>query len=665
MLFLLIIPALLLIYYYYRTTIPEITRARKVLLFSLRTVAVIILLLLLFNPIFNYTRTVTIHPVMVLLSDNSYSMDLQAGEKTKLELMESFREILANEMKQKDYDLVLYDFADGIEGSRTRTDMTNTLQALAEKENLQNVENIVLFSDGWFNDPQLDIINRLNIPIWTVRPEYEVDEFDLGINTLFYNPTAYTEDENYIIADLYAENYEEEAELSLYINEKLIEQMTVDFSEDNIQQITFEHIFDEAGLYPIRVEIEAPGTEEFNLGNNLYPGAIRVLDKRSGVYILTDVLNWDVMFLKAALRRDDRKDVQVFRSQNNTFYSGRESFPFRDIFPDHLQMLILINQGNLSFNTEQIELLDRFIGNGGGLLFLGKPLPELSEILALKPSGIERTFRNTLYFTPESRKYQTFSDLNHNNIPALDLLYVEPLLHAEILARFNNEEQSPAIIFSEYRQGRVICFALFNLWRWQLRGEGREYNDFITNLSSWLSNPTESSFIAMTDKNSYFLGEPVNIRLTAYDETLAIHQGLNPKILLFDEEERELLEEFLVFDSRYYSLDIRQLPAGEFNYEISDDITGNRTEGSFIVSDIDAERRNRGFNFPLLSFISRQTGGNVLDEEAITEIDLERAIPATERQRLEIPLYRHWLIIALFLLAFCVELYLRKKWGLL
>jgi hypothetical protein len=30
-----------------------------------------------------------------------------------------------------------------------------------------------------------------------------------------------------------------------------------------------------------------------------------------------------------------------------------------------------------------------------------------------------------------------------------------------------------------------------------------------------------------------------------------------------------------------------------------------------------------------------------------------------------IPLYRKWYIITLFLLSFCVELYLRKRWGLL
>ncbi len=665
MLFLLLIPALLLIYYYYRTTIPEISQKRRILLFGLRTIAVVILLLLLFNPIFNISRSVTIRPVMVFLTDNSYSMDLPAGEVSKLDKMESFREILETEMKQKNYEIAHYDFADGIEGSRTRTDLTRTLQELAEKESLQNIENIVLLSDGWFNDQQLDIVNRLNIPIWTVITEYEVEDFDLGINTLFYNPTAYTEEENYIIADVFADDYDEEAELSLYLEDRLIDKKTVNFSEENIQQITFEHIFAESGLYPIRVEIEAPDSEEFNLGNNTFPGAIRVLDKRSGVYILTDVLNWDVMFLNSALRRDDRKDVRVFRSQNGVFYSGRDRLPFRDLFPDHLQMLVFINQGNLSFTTEQIELLEHFISNGGGLLFLGKPLAELTDILALKPSGIERTFRNTLFFTPESRKYQTFSDLDHNNIPTLDLLYVEPLLHSEILARFNNEEQSPAIVLSEYQQGRVICFALLNLWRWQLRGEGEQYNEFITNLSSWLSNPTESSFIAMTDKNSYFLGEPVNIRLTAYDETLSIHQGLNPKITLFAEEDEMILQEFLVFDSRYYSLDIRELQAGHYSYEISDDITGNKTEGGFIISDIDAERRNRGFNYPLLSFISRQTNGTAIQEQDLSEISLERAVSTIERQMLEIPLYRHWLIITLFLLAFCVELYLRKKWGLL
>ncbi len=676
MLFFLLIPALLLIYYYYRQTIPEISKIRKVLLFALRTISVIILLILIFNPILNLSRTVVSKPQIIFLTDNSYSMDLPGGFSNKLEMMKDYREKLAEEFVKLDYEITDFFFADGIDGRKTSSNLTRTLQDMAKKVNLQKIDKIFLLSDGWFRDEQLDIVNRMNIPVWTIHPDYEYEEFDIGINSLFYNPTAYTEEENDIIVDVFADNYSGQAEISFHIDDRMIESQIISFEEENLQQITFTHIFDNAGLYPIRAEIKAEDEQEHNTGNNIYPGAIRVLDKRSGVYILTDVLNWEVKFLNNALRRDDRKDVEIFHnpsthqsqtlhSNGETVISGRDQVPFSDLFPDHLQLLILINNGNLRVSSTQYDTIERFVGNGGGLLFIGQPVPELENLLAVRKSSIERTFRTTLQFTPESRRYQTFSNLDSDKIPTIDHLYVEPLLEANILGRFNNDEESPAIIYNEYNQGRVLSLALFNLWRWQLRGEGEVFNEFVTNVASWLSNPTETSFIATTDKNSYFLGEPVDIRLTAYDETLAIHQGLNPKMYLYDEDDNLLSEEFLVFDSRYYNITIEHLAAGSYKYEIIDSNTGNRTDGSFIVSDIDAERRNRGYNFPLLAYLSRQSNGSVLLEEDLSTLRFDEAQSTTERIRFEIPLYRHWLIIALFLLSFCLELYLRKKWGLL
>jgi len=591
-------------------------------------------------------------------------MGLPAGKVTKSELMQSFQKTLEPEIKNNDYELVNLYFAYGINGSKTSTNLTKSLQDMAKQVNLQHIDRIFLLSDGWFTDQQLDIVTRLNVPIWTIHPDYEHDEFDVGINSLFYNPTAYTEDENIIIVDIFADNYDGEADLSLYINDRLVDKQVVNFADDNLQQISFSHVFNSAGLFPIRAEIEAK-EEEHNKDNNVYPGAIRVLDKRSGVYILTDNLNWEVKFLNNALRRDERKDVKVFHNHRGTIYSGIDTVPFGDIFPEHLQMLIIINNGNLNLTTAQIELLDRFLGNGGGLLFIGNPLSSLENILGVRGTTINQTFRSTLSLTPETRRFQTFADITPNQIPTIDYLYVEPLLQTTILAKLNNDEQSAAVIYNDYKQGRVLSLTFYNLWRWQLRGEGEKYNDFILNVTSWLSNPSESNFIVMSDKNSYFLGEAINIRLTAYDETLSIHHGLNPKILLYDEDDNIVLEEFLTFDNRYYYLTLEQLSAGNFRYEIIEDITGNRAEGSFIVSDLDAERRNRGFNFPLLAYISRQTNGSILLEQDLQNFDLDRAVHSTERIRREIPLYRHWLIITLFLLAFCTELFLRKKWGLL
>lgn len=665
LLLILTIPLFIIVYYYYRRTVPGLPKNRKILLLALRFIAVYILLLLLLNPVISFRRNVTVLPEIVFLTDNSYSMSLLTGEQTKEEIYSEHKAELSDIIKRENYLIKNFTFADGIDGERTSSNLSNTLQDLSERIDFGNVHKIFLLSDGWFRDDRLDIINRFNVPISTIHPEYETDEFDLGINRLIYNQTSYIDDEAVIITEVFAENYTDRGEVSLYLNDRLIDKQTVDFSSESIKQLTFNHTFTLHGLYTMKVEIKAEREGETNLGNNTYPGAIRVLDKRSGIYMLTDNLSWDSRYINRVLRSDDRMDVKLFVVRNNRLFEGRDQIEIQDVFRDHLQLLIIINNGSIRFSTGQIELIERFVGNGGGLLFIGKPEPSLEEIIAAGGSGIDRLFRTTMSFTSEANKYQTFSNVNPANIPPVDHYYVSPKLHPDILARFNNDEQSPAIIYNEYRQGRVLYMPFFNLWRWQMRTEGNQYNEFMHNMVSWLSNPAGIDFFAQTERNSYFLGESVTVTLTALDETLNVHPNLSPRLYLYDEGGELVSEEYLLFEGRNYRIGLPHLESGKYNYTIKDEVTGREAKGDFIISDIDMESRNRGYNYPLLSFISRQTGGEVHRDDDLDSYSIEPAVKRVDTVRYEIPLYRHWLIIALFLVSFCTELYLRKRWGLL
>jgi hypothetical protein len=661
----LIIPFVIIIYFYYLKTVPALAKKNKLILIFLRSLAAFLLLILLFNPIIGFWRTSPKRPEVVILVDNSYSMDLDLSGQSKTEINREYLTSIKPELKRNDYEVTELNFADGIEGNRSSSNLTRTLQNLSERTNLSNVEKLILLSDGWFNDEQLDVVDRLRIPIWTVHPDYQEVDFDVGINRLIHNPTAYTDEDLTITADVYAENYQGNADLELYIDDELVDKKVVDFSENSIRQVSFEHSFALPGLARIRAEIQVKDNGEFNSANNVYPGAIRVIDKRAGTYIVTDKLQWDVRFINLALRRDDRKDVKVFTNKGREFLSGKDIAPYESIFPEHLQLLIICNYGGLNFDSEQVELLQRFVGNSGGLLFIGKPIPEIEELLAVSKSTIDNVFRGTFSLTEESNKYRTFSAVNPPSIPPVEYLYISPLVHAEILGRFNNDEQSPAIIYHSFQQGRVVYLPFFNLWRWQLHEGDSGYNRLIDNLASWLANPSGMDFVAQSDKNSYLWGEDVTIKLSAYDETLVVDPNLQPQLQLFDGEDTQVVTDYMNFDYQNYSLILRSLSPGNYTYEISEERTDKRTAGEFIVSELDAESRNRGYNFSLLSFLSRHTGGSILRDDEVADYRAKPADVTTERVRVEIPIYRHWVTATLFLLAFCLELYLRKKWGLL
>jgi len=77
------------------------------------------------------------------------------------------------------------------------------------------------------------------------------------------------------------------------------------------------------------------------------------------------------------------------------------------------------------------------------------------------------------------------------------------------------------------------------------------------------------------------------------------------------------------------------------------------------------ENRDKDFNTPNLSFISEITGGRSYNIDDLDTMEITEEDSIIEQHKFEIPIYKKWYLIALFLIAFCLEIFLRKRWGLL
>jgi len=593
-------------------------------------------------------------------------MEQKQKDISKTDVLQTFREAMEKEFSSKNYKITKFKFAEGLDGPASSTNFSRTLSEISAKHDLSNVKNILLFSDGWFKDENLNILENIDIPVFTLSPEFNSIDFDLQVSRLKYNKTTYTEEITPIIADISAENYFGKARLNLEMNGKKIQTKEIDFSSENFQQIFFEYNFQKTGLIPFEVNVLADSTGEINFDNNRFPAAIQVLDSRSKILVISDKLNWDVKFVIDAIQKNPRWNVE-FLLKDKILKQGKTRTKLLEKI-ENVKVLFLINSQNMNFNNEEIEIINSFTKNGGGLFLQGNPISQLMELYPAKKSNIRKSFKSNLYFTKESKQYRSFDlDDQHSieNIPPVDYYYVSPKLQAKVLAKIENEEQSPAILFQEYEQGKILYFAFQNLWKWQLWDAEQNYSEFISNISSWLGQRSSDRFISYTDKNSYFAGENIKFRLNAYDEKLSPLQNLNAKLIIRNEDKKIVLEKYLIAKEDEYFLEIESPEPGKYSYQISDENIDQETDGEFLVTAYNPENRDRGFNLPLLSYIALQTGGKMIDEKNLNKFDLPKAIMKNEELRTEIPIYRKWFIIAIFLVSFCLELYLRKRWGLL
>ena len=637
---------------FYRKTIPELDSRRKSLLVILRIIAVACVLILLFNPVLYFSELLKTEPEILVLNDVSGSMTDKADQ------MNSLRENILK--KCKSHKIVSHNFADGLSGTKLSTNLSKTLMELADK--MKNVKAILLFSDGWFKDSNLSFAENLSVPVYAFAPEIIITDPDLETSAVHHTQTAFKDEITAISADVYSRDFVGSAEVQLYINEKLIEKKNIQLLLNELKQVEFEYTFKTSGLHNIQVKIISKNLNETDIENNSASSVIRVLDNRNKILLITDKANWDTKFLSSALRNNPGLQTEILL-KSGTLKNGNK----RTTLPKEMQnvsVLILVNTGKLRFSVSESEIITRFVQNGGGLLVQGKQ--SLKNLLPAKSTEIVSQIPTTLRFTEKSKQYETFSTFRNASgkmIPPVDYFFTEPNLQSTVFATFDNDDQTPAILFQEFSAGKVMYFPFLNLWRWQMRD--KNYSVFISDLVQWLSTTSSDRFFATSTKNSFKIGEDVVLELTAYDEKLIPVSNLNAKIVVRDSKDKIVYNEYMISGNEKYRAVINELQADKYTFLVSDETTKQQANGEFTVSSDNPEKYDKGINKTLLSYIANRTNGGFFSDQEIDEFVLPQANVTTKELKKEIPIYRKWYLIAVFLLSFCTELFFRKRWGLL
>jgi hypothetical protein len=653
-------------YWFYRKSTPPLAGWRRILLFSLRCISFFIVLILLFNPILNFLQKKNSFPKIIFMTDISESMNQAGIESNKASTFDKIKKQLKNKYEDINYDLQEFEFAAGLNGSTSSTQLTKTLQDIAKEKDLTNINSLYLISDGWLKDENLDILDEIDFPINVVYPEFQYNDFDLEITNLQYNKSVYQDEISPIQCNVSAINYNGIARVELNMNSQTIASKQLNFKESEFHDVSFEHVFFKSGLMNFKVSIHSDSTGEINTANNAFPAAIQVLENRLKCVIISDKLTWDESHIIDALYTDPHWEA-VFALKQNQYKKGFETTNLQNEL-NKASVLILANHNNLRFSLKDAELISRFVSSGGSVLSYGKLVESISSILPAVPSKLNQKFNSQLSFTETSRKYQSFrfEDLHiANDIPPVDYYYVSSKRQSQILAEFINDQNSPAILFHTYEKGKVIHFAFENLWKWQLRSSGNDYQLFIRNLINWIGRTASDRFIVQTDKNAYFGGETVKFSALAYDEKLIPMTDLNAKLDIFNDDNIEIFSEYLLSGDQRFYLHVPDLSAGKYHYNINDVVSGLTAQGEFLISISNPESRDRGINTALLSYIAQKTGGEIITTASIDQIIIEDAKVISKEIKREIQLYRKWYLIAIFLVSFCTELFFRKRWGML
>jgi hypothetical protein len=590
-------------------------------------------------------------------------MSLNHGSTGKAAFLQPSIDKLTTSFRKAGYEVIQHSFANGLEGDDSSSLLSESLNQLSKDKSLSSLSGIILASDGWLRDESLAAVQQLGQPFYVLADSSRNPSPDLVVSNVRSNRYAYRNEPNTIRADFSSENYSGAAEARLMVGNRIISRQSIKLEAGKPQSLDFTHRFTQTGFFTWKVEL-SPLQNESRLSNNSFPGAIEVLADKERIILISDKPAWDNKFILDAINANPRWEVQTYLNRSGRLFSGETAVTKLD--GTNLAAVVIINNGMMKLDSATISFITGVHAKGTGIMYQGLPVDELSALLPLQKSNILTMYQGFINPTSAAVNYPMLSPISNSSgdIPPIDYFYVTATAGTEVLASINNPQTSPAIAVRVNNGARSLAFAALNLWRWQLQSKDEGYNKLIGNCLTWLSNKSTGGYDAIYN-SSYMQGEEIRIRLRVEDEIRQRKLDVNPRIRIVDKENKEVLNDFLTRENDEYSIKAELNKPGNYSFEISDKESGKSTKGKFELSESSLENRDFGYNLPLLAWLASQTNGKLL---FASEVDAFTVVPAVNEvlvSRREIALYKKWYILSLFILAFCIELYLRRRWGLL
>jgi hypothetical protein len=300
-------------FFAYRRTNPQLPFVRRLILFSLRSLAFSVIALFLLDPLWSVRKTEEIEPSVAIVADNSIS----SGLSDSVLVRDVFSE--CSSILSKRYKTYLYTFSDTLQDykkldfSGLFTGFGNALLGLRDRAKEHNTKAAIIITDGQVNigdDPQ-EVAGRLPFPVYTFGIGALTKESNLAIRRIVSNPIAYKDIPTEI--SVYVEGYSESALKDIPVLLKsggkvLAESRVNTEGKGQLTEVRFEWTPQDTGRLFLQASV-SPLENERITEDNVRSFSFDVMPSKKKLLILYSHLTWDVTFIKRVLTSNPNYDV--------------------------------------------------------------------------------------------------------------------------------------------------------------------------------------------------------------------------------------------------------------------------------------------------------------------------------------------------------------------
>ncbi|QJW90677.1 VWA domain-containing protein [Spirosoma taeanense] len=656
---------------------------------ALRFVVVSLLCFLLLNPLIRSLRTLTEKPKVVLAVDNSESV--AAAGRPALNRSLAALQSIRQQLTDKGLDVAVRTLGDTVTDAdltqitftRRTTDLSGLLSSIRSDYEGRNLTDVVLVSDGIFNQGLSPTFGQYPFAVQTVGLGDTIPKKDIQLKGVIANRIAYLGNQFPVKAELVSNGFQgRSATVVLRQNGRELGRQSVNFSgtpggkSETFNQVTFQTTATQKGVQHYVVEV-LPQPGEFSTLNNRQDVYLDVIDGKEKVLLLALTPHPDIKAIRSILERNQNYELDV-RVLTGT---PAEATPPVDKVYDLLILHQVPDNGGVGN-----ALVQKYLAKNTPVLFvLGNqssmgPFNTSNPVMQVtaQPNQSDKV---TGLFNPE------FKQLNLDPARLELLSKLPPMLvpYGEFRLQPGSEvvlwqqvgsvrTTKPLLALNLTSPRKTAVLAGEGLWSWRLEEyaltDKQEVVDELMQKVIQLISVKEDrrKLRVYPIRNEFVAGEKVIFETELYND---IYERVYDKpVRLEISDEKGLTRTYNYTPTEANSrFEISRLPEGAYRFRASVNVN-NRAEqssGQFVVRDLQLEALNTTADHGLLRQLSQQTGGqfyNPARVDALVRDITARPRPArlTSTEEMNEIINWRWLFFVVLALA-AVEWGLRKFYG--
>jgi len=670
LIFLAVAAALTLVYFQYFHKNPK-KGSLKIILAALRFVTLFSGLLLLINPKFVDKDYFVEKANLILLMDNSTSMEDSSSET---EIAQTIEQIQQDEAINQRFTIHQYGFGntivatDSIYFDQGNTDISNALSTLNDV--FVNGNNaIVLFSDGnqtLGRDYEYITLNEnttINPVVVGDTTQYE----DVSIGLINVNKFAFLRNSFPIETSIqYQGSRPVTSTVTIFINGSRVHQERVNLNGTrNSQTLNTLVEAQSVGIKTIKIEVGKLENER-NTANNTKETAIEVIDEKTNVAIISDILHPDIGALKKSIESNEQRSVTLVKP--NVSQSELEESD-----------LIILYQPNRNFRS-----VYEFLENSGANYF------------TITGSKTDWNFVNNVqnsYTISGSRQAEDILPVLNNafglfglgafsvdGFPPLQGTLGDIQLHKdrEILMfqqlQGINLDKPLFAILTASNQKEAVLFGE-NLWRWRAQvyrndQSFQKFDDFIGNLMVYLGSNRQRNRLELDYELVFDNASMAKVRASYFDESYQFDANASISIKIEGKDTDFYRVSPVLLKGSFYEVDLNDLESGEYNFTVTVQDENLNRSGTFRILDFNPEKQLISANYKKMQRLAQKNGGELYFLDGIEALQNNLAssqqfLPVQKSRDNVVSLIDFRILLGLIVLSLALEWFIRKYNGLI